>query len=108
MSTFEVISRAVRTRRSRATKNLCKPTKTVTRTEVITKKVGRRRVKIHRKVSLKVAGELVLPTTIGAQNGSVVEEVLPLKVSHCSVVKSAKAKKKPAGRKRARSTNKVR
>ncbi len=75
--------------------SLCKPTTAVTKTEIVTKKVGKKTVKVKKNVTVNVAAPLVLPTILTGQNGDVITEETPLKVTGCQAVasfKSAKAK----------------
>ena len=78
---------------------LCNATKSVTQTVTVKKKVGKkghqRTVSVKQKVTVKVSEKLKLPTIIGGQNGDVIEQNLPLKVTGCQAVASSKAKAKP-------------
>lgn len=77
--------------------NLCRPTRTVTGTVITLKRLGRggRRVRVRRRVSQQLPTPLVVPATLGAQNGDVLEETLPLRASGCGEVHASKTKKAP-------------
>jgi hypothetical protein len=76
-----------------APKNLCAPTKTVTTSRKVTKRVHGRNKRVTVKVKQTVAEPLLMPTTITGQNGAVVKQSTKIAVSGCAKAK-AKAKKK--------------
>ena len=63
--------------------SLCKPTTAVTKTVYVTKKVGKKTVKVKKNVTVNVAAPLVLPTILTGQNGDVITEETPLKATGC-------------------------
>jgi hypothetical protein len=76
-----------------ATKNLCAPTKTVTASRKVTKRVHGRNKRVTVKVKQTVAEPLLMPTTITGQNGAVVKQSTKIAVTGCAKAKT-KAKKK--------------
>jgi hypothetical protein len=80
--------------------NLCNATKTVTVVQTVKKKVGKHFKKVKRRVTKTVSEALVLPTTVGGQNGTTIKETLPLVVSGCKKASGGtrpKGKGKPKG-----------
>ena len=76
-----------------APKNLCAPTKTVTTSRKVTKRVHGRNKRVTVKVKQTVAEPLLMPTTITGQNGAVVKQSTKIAVTGCAKAKT-KAKKK--------------
>jgi len=78
--------------------NLCDETKTTTTTKHVTRKVKGKTEHVTVKVKTTVPEKLVLPTTLTAQNGAVIEQPTPIVVEGCpkAAVKSSKTTKKPA------------
>jgi len=74
--------------------NLCKETKTVTKTEHVTRKVNGKVKHLTVKVKQTVPEALVLPTTLTAQNGAVIEQQTPIIVEGCPKAKVKAFKKK--------------
>jgi hypothetical protein len=74
--------------------DLCAPTKTVTVKKRVAVRRKDRRVIVVRSVKQQVAEPLVIPTTITAQNGAVVNQSTKVNVTGCSKAKAKKAKGK--------------
>jgi hypothetical protein len=74
-----------------ANKNLCAPTKTVTVRKRISRRINGRVVHPLKTVQMSVSEQLLMPTTITAQNGAVVHQTTKLAVTGC---RSHAAKKK--------------
>ena len=89
-----------------ANSNLCHPSKPEAVKKKITKKVHGRKVHVTETVTENVPEKLVIPTKLTAQNGLVLEQQTPIKVSGCKAVKSYKAKKKPKKGKRGKKKKK--
>jgi hypothetical protein len=78
-----------------ATKNLCTPTKTVTVTRHVTRRVHGRVRHLTVKVKRSVPEPLLMPTTITGQNGAVTQQNVKIAVAGCKkVTPKAKAKAK--------------
>jgi hypothetical protein len=75
-----------------AIKNLCAPTKIVTVTKHLTRRVHGHRKRLTVKTKRSVAEPLVMPTTITGQNGAVLPQTTKIAVTGCSPAKSAKVK----------------
>jgi hypothetical protein len=89
-----------------AVKNLCAPTKTVTVKKKVTVRRHGRRIKITRNVKKSESEALVMPTTLTAQNGAVVQQNIKVAVTGClrshpasKRAKSASAKHRGRGAK---------
>jgi hypothetical protein len=84
--------------------DLCKPTKTVTKKVLVSKRVKRgkatKTIKVRKTVKQTVADPLKLPTILTGQNGDVIKKSTPLNVSGCKAVKTFKAKKAKAKKKK--------
>ncbi|HTA96136.1 MAG TPA: NHL repeat-containing protein [Solirubrobacteraceae bacterium] len=80
-----------------AIENLCKPTKTVSVSKKVKRRVHGKTVTVTEKVSKQVAEALVMPTSITAQNGAQVTQNTPIAVTGCPKVVKSKPKtvKKP-------------
>jgi hypothetical protein len=78
--------------------DLCHATKKVTTLKVLTRIVGngrhRHRKKVTKKVTTLVAEALALPTILGGQNETTIQETLPLKVTGCKAPPKKKKKKR--------------
>jgi hypothetical protein len=67
-----------------AVKNLCKPTKTITVRKKVTVRRHGRRVKITKNVKKTQPEALIMPTTLTAQNGAVVQQNITVTVTGCA------------------------
>jgi hypothetical protein len=76
-----------------ATTNLCAPTKTVTVSKRVTRRVRGRVRHETVKVSKAVPEPLLMPTTMTAQNGAVLKQETKIAVTGCAKAKAKKAKK---------------
>jgi uncharacterized repeat protein (TIGR01451 family) len=75
--------------------NLCAPTTAVTVKKRVTVRSHGKVKHVLRTVTENRPQPLVMPTTLGGQNGHTIEKITPIKVTGCSGVKGSKAKKKP-------------
>jgi hypothetical protein len=83
-----------------AVKNLCNPTKTVTTSKKVTKRVRGKLKKVTVKTKKTVAEPLVMPTEITGQNGAKLTQQTKIAVTGCAKAKPAKkVTKKKAKRK---------
>jgi hypothetical protein len=82
--------------------NLCAPTKTVTVKKKVTVRVKGHKKTVTRKVKQTQPATLAMPTEFVAQNGAVIHQVTPIRVSGCAkaVKKTTKKAKKKAKRKK--------
>ncbi len=79
--------------------NLCKPVKEVSAKVRVTKKVGHKTIHVTKKVIKKIPLKgLVMPTTITAQNGKVIQQETMIKVAGCKKTPSH-ATNKPSKKK---------
>jgi hypothetical protein len=78
-------------------RNLCTNTKTVLVTKRITRRINGHSRKVTVKAKQAVAAPLLMPTTITAQNGAVLNQTTKIAVTGCA--KAVKAKKKAARKK---------
>jgi hypothetical protein len=89
-----------------ANTNLCKPTKTVTVTKSVARRVHGRLEHVRAKVEQTVSEALAMPTTITGQNGAVLAQTTKIAVTGCPRAKAAskadKARKASGARRRAR------
>jgi hypothetical protein len=85
-----------------AVKNLCDPTKTVTRSRKVTKRVKGKLRKVTVKTTKTEPEPLVMPTEITGQNGAKITQQTKITVTGCAASKPAKkaTKKKPKKKKR--------
>jgi hypothetical protein len=84
-----------------AVKNLCDPTKTVTRSRKVTKRVKGKLRKVTVKTTKTEPESLVMPTEITGQNGAKITQQTKIAVTGCKAAKPAKkATKKQAKKKR--------
>ena len=70
--------------------NLCAPTKTVTVTKKVTKRVKGHSKKVTVKVKKTVPEALLMPTTMTAQSGTVLTQNTKIAVTGCPTAKAAK------------------
>jgi hypothetical protein len=87
-----------------AVKNLCNPTKTVTTSKKVTKRVRGKLKKVTVKTKKTVAESLVMPTEITGQNGAKLAQQTKISVTGCTAPKPAKKVTK----KKAKRTGKAR
>jgi hypothetical protein len=84
--------------------NLCKETKTVTTKQKVTVKVKGRKKTVTKKVKKTEAVALQIPAEFIAQNGAVIHEVAPIRVTGCTKVaepaKKTKHHKKAKGKRK--------
>jgi hypothetical protein len=80
-----------------ATKNLCRPSKTVTVTKRLTRRVHGHPKRVKVKVRRSVPDPLLMPTTLTGQNGAVVKQNTKIAVTGCAM-HSAKSRKAGRGR----------
>lgn len=83
--------------------NLCDETKTITKREKVKEKVKGKTKYVYKNVKQTVPEALIMPTTLTAQNGAVIQQETPITVEGCpkAAVKSSKTKKpKPKPKKK--------
>ncbi len=73
--------------------NLCSETKTIIKVKHVTRKVKGKTKHLTVKVKQTVPETLVLPTTLTAQNGAVIEQQTPITVENCPKVAAFHKKK---------------
>jgi len=84
-----------------AVKNLCDPTKTVTTSKKVTRRVKGKLKRVMVKTTKTVAEPLVMPTELVGQNGAKLTQQTKIAVTGCKAVKPAKkATKKKTKKKR--------
>jgi uncharacterized repeat protein (TIGR01451 family) len=85
-----------------AVKNLCAPTKTVTTSRKVTRRVKGKLKKVTVRTTKAVAEPLIMPTEITAQNGAVIKQDTKVAVTGCAKSKPAR---KAAGKRKSRKSN---
>jgi uncharacterized repeat protein (TIGR01451 family) len=87
-----------------AVKNLCDPTKTVTTSKKVTKRVKGKLKRVTVKTTKTVTEPLVMPTEITGQNGAKLTQQTKIAVTGCKAVKPAKKVTKKKAKKKKRVT----
>ena len=85
-----------------AVKNLCAPTKTVTTSKKVSKRVKGKLKKVTVKSTKTVVEPLIMPTEITAQNGAVIKQNTKVAVTGC---RASSPPKKTTKKKKAKKTD---